>query len=89
MQQSASRPVGQVTAAIRKIEEAFIQLRDEVITLEEAIAPALKPEGPNGGDTLGAEGPECSALTNELDQHLVRLRALRNRVADLISRVDI
>lgn len=86
---AAGRQPGQVTAAIRKIEEAFIQLRDEVITLEEAIAPALKPES----STLGSEGPadtpECSAITNELDMHLARLRGLRNRVADIISRVDI
>lgn len=89
MHPNASRPAGQVTAAIRKIEESFIQLRDEVISLEEAIAPALKPENPNGGDAGAEDSPERSPLTNELDLHLARIRGLRNRVADLISRVDI
>lgn len=89
MHQNTARPVGQVTAAIRAIEDAFIQLRDEVISLEEAIAPALKPETAKGGDGGEDCGKECSSLTNELDLHLARIRGLRNRVSDLISRVDI
>lgn len=89
MHQATARPVGQVTAAIRQIEEAFIHLRDEIITLEEAIAPALKPENSKVGDAGEGDAPERSPLTNELDLHLARIRGLRNRVSDLISRVDI
>lgn len=89
MDQKVPRSTGQVTEAIRKIEEAFIQLREEVISLEVAISPALKPENQDGCGACAAEATERSALANELDLHLDRVRGLRNRVADLVSRVDI
>lgn len=88
-QANATRPVGQVTVAIRSIEDAVVQLRDQIFYLEEAIAPALKPESPKGCDTGDEDVPERSALTNELDLHLNRLLDLRHRVSEIISRVDI
>ena len=89
MAPQSPRPAGQVTSAIHQIEAAFIQLRDEIITLEEAISPALKPEYLDTCGTEKSDVPERSPLTNELELHLDRIRGLRNRVSDLISRVDI
>lgn len=89
MAQQIARPVGNIVSAIQQIEAAFIQLRDEVVTLEEAITPILKPENLNSCGAECGDGPEYSATAHELNMHLDRIRVLRERVSSLISRVDI